>query len=158
MGIRSIEFRGKRVDNGEWIYGDLLQIPEHDVYSIMEQKGNAGHYLIDKNTIGQYTGLKDANGTKIFEGDIFKFNDEVFDSYETDCGTEYDSCEVENYAVVGFCKNTGKFDFIKYKFYNNQVEADLHENHDIEFYDFISELEVIGNIYDNPELLKGASK
>ena len=106
-------------------------------------------------TVGQYTGLTDKNGRKIFEGDIFKFNDEVWESYYTSCGTEYDSYEVKNYGVVGFDEDRSCFDFVQYKFNENSVEADLHENYDIEFADFISELEVIGNIHDNPELLKG---
>ena len=47
-----------------------------------------------------------------------------------------------------------RFDFIKYKFSENSVEADLHENHTIDFSEFVCELEIIGNIHDNPELLK----
>lgn len=156
---REILFRGKRIDNGEWVEGYLFV-----------SKGG-GHYILDTNndgdngyqvrfilvgheTVGQFTGLTDKNGKKIFDGDIFKFSDEVFESYCTSCGTEYDSWEVENYGVVGFCDYSGRFDFVKYKYSENLVEADLHENHSIEFYDFVSELEVIWNIYDNPELLK----
>lgn len=105
-------------------------------------------------TVGQYTGKNDKNGNKIFEGDILKFNDEVWESCYTSCGYEYDSWKVENYGVVGFDEDRAYFDFIKYKFNENSIEADLHENHDIEFADFISELEVIGNIHDNPELLE----
>lgn len=106
-------------------------------------------------TVSQSTGLTDKNGNKIFEGDIVEFDDEVwgFDYY----GDEYGSWEVKNCGIVGFNEDRSCFDFIKYKFTKNSIEADLHENHDIEFAEFISELEVIGNIYDNPELFDGTS-
>lgn len=165
LTMREILFRGKRIDNGEWVEGyyykakyyrtddelcDYITVPHPKEYN-----EPSSHYIVNPDTVGQYTGLKDKNGTKIFEGDIFKFNDEVWESYYTSCGTEYDSCEVKNYGVVGFDEDRSCFDFVQYKFNENSVEADLHENHDIEFADFISELEVIGNIHDNPELLEG---
>ena len=140
-------------------------------------------YEVDPDTVGQFTGLYDSTkwedltigeqayflypesgekrskedwkGRKIFEGDIFKFPDEIFESYYTSCGTEYNSWEAENYGVVGFCEDLGRFDFVEYKFNENAVEADLHENHAIEFCDFVSGLEIVGNIHDNPELLRG---
>ena len=159
---REILFRGKRTDNGKWVYGFF------NGQSILEYRNDKGiitradknthaimrPYPIDIETLGQYTSLTDKNGKKIFEGDIFKFKDEVWESCYTSCGTEYDSWEVENYGVVGFDEDTGRFDFIEYKYNENSVEADLHENHDIEFSDFVDTLEVIGNIYDNPELLE----
>lgn len=161
--MREILFRGKvardcvgvstqrKYKKGTWVFGDL----SHTNYDppLIDQN-NDDPVPVDPSTVGQYTGLTDKNGKKIFEGDIFKFPDEVWESYYTSCGTEYDSWEVENYGVVGFCDYSGRFDFIKYKFSENSVEADLHENRDMEFYEFVSELEVIGNIHDNPELLK----
>lgn len=108
----------------------------------------------DEQKVMQYTGLHDKNGKEIYEGDIVKFDDEVWSSSYTSCGTEYDSCEVVNYGVVGFDEETLRYDFVKYKYNENQVEADLHENHDLEFADFIQEHEIIGNIYENPEVLE----
>ena len=152
MGVRKIIFRGKRADNGEWVYGDLRQYSSGNTaildYAIERM------FSVMPHTIGQYIGLTDKNGRKIFDGDIFKFNDEVWESSYTSCGTEYDSYEVKNYGVVGFDEDRSCFDFVQYKFNENSVEADLHENYDIEFADFISELEVIGNIHDNKELLE----
>ena len=170
--MREILFRGKRIDNGEWVCsGNLIHFNEGDQHFIanLNDKCITTHdendhiiaiedtriYKVIPETVGQYTGLTDKNGKKIFEGDIFKFNDEVWESYYTSCGTEYNSWEVENYGVVGFDEDLEKYDFVKYKFNENSVEADLHENHDIEFSEFVRELEVIGNIHDNPELLKG---
>lgn len=164
--MREILFRGKRTDNGEWVEGYFYRkyFPElpHDRPVIQHQpKYNPKEWIpkymvaeIDPSTVGQFIGLTDKNGKKIFEGDIFKFNDEVWESYYTSCGTEYDSWEVENYGVVGFYEYSGRFDFIEYKFNENSVEADLHENNAIDFAEFVSELEVIGNIHDNPEFLK----
>ena len=157
--MREILFRGKTYD-GEWVegslhreYGETTKDGERKTdYRILGMRGEC-RYIIPE-TAGQHTGLTDKNGKKIFEGDIFKFNDEVWESYYTSCGTEYNSFEVENYGVVGFDEDLGKYSFVEYKFNENSVEADLNENHDIEFADLIADLEVIGNIHDNPELLK----
>ena len=152
--MREILFRGKRTDNGEWIEGTIYRIAEEQNPFIMLVNRHAESHEVETETVGQYTGLTDKDGTKIFEGDIFKFDDEVWESYYTDCGREYDSYEVENYGVVGFFEETARYEFVKYKYNENQVEADLHENHEIEFADFASKLKVISNIHDNPELLK----
>lgn len=158
------EYRGQRADNGEWVEGFYVCIGGKFPYiftGLLDLTGRCTDlecFEVIPETIGQHTGLTDKNGKKIFEGDIFKFSDEIFESYYTSCGTEYNSWEVENYGVVGFCEDTGRFDFVEYKFNENLVEADLHENHDIEFYEFVSDLEIIGNIHDNPELLKGGAE
>lgn len=160
--MREILFRGKSEESGEWMYG-LPDDEYHDAdfpcirpdWRIHSMNDVPGSWKVDPATVGQFTGLTDKNGKKIFEGDIFKFKDEAWSSYYTSCGTEYDSWEVENYGVVGFCDDSGRFDFVRYKFNENSVEADLHENNSIAFADFVGELEVIGNIHDNPELLKG---
>lgn len=164
--MREIKFRGIRTDNGKFVYGYYDCITDnytpknrHYITTLVELDNGeviqVGRYEVIPETVGQYTGLKDNNGNKIFEGDIFKFKDEVWESSYTPCGTEYDSWEVENYAVVGYNEETARFDFVKYKLNENSVEVDLHENHDLEFADFVSELEIIGNIYDNSELLIG---
>ena len=150
--MREILFRGKDIKEN-WHTGLLAHIG--NAWYISNKAGIATAFEVIPSTIGQYTGLTDKNGRKIFEGDVFKFNDEVWESYYTACGTEYNSYEVKNYGVVGFDEDRSCFDFVQYKFTENSVEADLHENYDIEFADFISELEVIGNIHDNPEMLEG---
>lgn len=144
--------RGKREDNGEWVTGYYVKLPEHHI--IFDLDGDVD-YIIPE-TVGRCTGLIDKNGTLIFEGDIFKFKDEVWSSCYTSCGTEYCSWGVENYGVVGFDEEYARFDFVQYKFNENSVEADLHENSDIEFAEFVSNLEIIGNIHDNPEMLSRA--
>ena len=153
--MREILFRGKRTDNGTWAYGYLFCIWERTYLCWGTTNDVPNMKEVLPETVGQYTGLTDKNGVRIFEGDIFKFDDEVWESSYTSCGTEYDSFAVENYGVVGFDEDMARFDFIKYKFSENSVEADLHENHTIDFSEFVCELEVIGNIHDNPELLEG---
>ena len=129
---REIEFRAKRKGNNEWEHGFYYcqkGLNEHYIFPIVETPLYNGIPIITsfvevkEETLGQYTGLKDKNGTKIFEGDIVRYE------YEPD---EYITGIME-YTCCGFhiCTNADIYDFDEY-----------------------CSLEVIGNIYDNPELLQ----
>lgn len=77
--MREILFRGKRVDNGEWVYGNYIHTDCYkEANDYIRQNETFGH-AVDPSTVGQYIGLTEKNGKKIFEGDIVahvKFPDE----------------------------------------------------------------------------------
>ena len=135
--MREILFRGKRTDNGEWVYGDLIQ--NVDCLKIREQEKSikkiAKSYEVDPETVGQCTGLCDKNGKKIFEGDIVRLTDE--------------HNEMEWTAVVAFGNPNGDYNW---GWQLNAIE-EFDGNKDILLWVDMEEsgayCEVIGNIYDN---------
>lgn len=138
MSNREILFRGKRKDNGEWMYGDLLR--EKDVFDVIRTKifeiRGSGYFAKEEiipETRGQYTGFVDFNGTKIFEGDIVAFDDCT--------NTESGYCEQNCRGEVIWDAETGNF----------QVTGRLLA----ESYEVFVNCIIIGNIHDNPDLLKG---
>lgn len=128
--MREILFRGKRTDNGEWVEGDLVQIPYRQWCGIVPQTAHTEVHTIDPETLGQYTGMIDKNGRKIFDGDIVKMGLLCFD------GVRYDITKV----WYGYHNGTRGF------FYGNGRDVLVLSQR---------RAEVIGNAYDNPELLKG---
>jgi uncharacterized phage protein (TIGR01671 family) len=84
---RQIKFRGKRIDDGEWIYGYLADVQEQYGYATINSyfDDKDGHWetcdYVDVNTVGQYTGYNDDEGQEIFEGDLIRYQYEDSDSY-----------------------------------------------------------------------------
>lgn len=72
---REIKFRGKRLDNGKWMVGDLNHLVD-GVYISNDHGSNMAQIYPD--TVGQYTGLKDKNGKEIYEDDILRYNNSTF--------------------------------------------------------------------------------
>lgn len=130
--MRKILFRCKRKDNGEWIYWDMLgRITTHtgkiSRATIKSKYGEHYYYYahqlldkLDRSTIGQYTGMRDIAGKRIFEGDILE-------------GRDYD--EEDGYGVVTW--DDGAFVVS-----NDQLCGTFHDNYNG------FEFEVIGNIHD----------
>ena len=141
--MREILFHGKRVDNGEWVEGDVLQTRYHSghiEYQIMPQTPISSAYPVLSETVGQYTGLTDKNGKKIFEGDIVKCTDTIND--------------FEFNAVVEFGNPNGEYNWgYQLKFISGE-----ESNFDILCWVDMEEtgayIEIIGNIHDNPELME----
>ena len=131
--MREMLFRGKRIDNGKWVYGDLVS----KKYILQGYRLERGYVLpynsfeVIPETVGQYTGLTDKNGKKIFEGDIIKHYYDNTDKSMFDIGVILFDDKVCQF------KRTSR---VNTRYYNIHFEC---------------EYEVIGNIHDNPELLKG---
>lgn len=130
--MRTIKFRGKRLDNGEWVYGDY-HCRAGNVHTIIEMEpdedGKVCYALnqVIPDTVGQFTGLTDQNGEEIYEGDIVA----------NDFGNAY----IVNMAVE-WCAD-GYWAL-------HEIDGD-DTMHFVA--DYLKEIEVIGNIHDNPELM-----
>mgnify|MGYP000366269679 CR=1 FL=1 len=130
--MRTIKFRGKRLDNGVWLYGSLLvshfKDDKKERYFITQFSGNyTFEHEVDPNTVGQFTGMKDKNGKEIYEDDILL--------------DESGAYAVVYYSMGSFCVEFG-------------------EGFDLQYFtDSIHEIcYVAGNIHDNPGLLKGGEQ
>ena len=141
--MREILFRGKRKTNNTWVYGGYIKdITENEIHI-----GDTRLFsTVYPETFGQYTGLKDKNGTKIFEGDIIRMH-YFFQNYDPSTLGAFED-EVNIVGVVK-CELLDGF----------YVET-LDDN-SIGYLQWVQEpseeLEILGNIYDNPELVKERS-
>lgn len=143
--MRDIKFRAKRVDNGEWVYGSLFVDDCYDGetecyieymnYKTLPYKKSV---KVKPETVGQFTELCDKNGKEIYDGDIVKI--------------------LRGSCFIGYAKEG----YLGTVYFNNRICGFelYYSNDDIFDSECISNFrdgycEVIGNIYDNPELLKG---
>lgn len=156
--MREILFRGKRADDGSWVKGFLykheppltcfLPNTKESIEWYIVQTGFANLHMprpvrllkIDISTAGQYTGLTDKNGQKIFEGDIVhQYNEGLDNEYLYDLRVDI--------GRVFWYQEGARFSRTSKLFPNDRPEICAH-----------CEYEVVGNIYDNPELLESSEE
>ena len=156
--MREMLFRGKHVDNGEWVYGLLCRVG--DTYANIVEKSTEVMCTVLTNTIGQSTGLTDKNGKKIFEGNIVRLFDISVGEIVQECGAFGIGCRKQidyDYLASEIAPVTGSNNTPMFCYNDNFVSLlELWWNYNEEG-DEISVIEVIGNIHDNPELLGGES-
>lgn len=148
--MREIIFRGKRVDNGEWVKGfyacvlDTHYIITGRFDSLTNGIINSEAYKVDPSTASQFTGLTDCNGVKIFEGDIIRWHDNtelsVGGQIAEVCFGKYRDAEsvFDDIYPLGF--------YIRFSDKNCVTTSWLDE--------YKNYFDIVGNIYDNPELLE----
>ena len=134
--MREILFRGKRIDNGEWVEGNLFVPDKVDFRKppteiLMGTNIVRISYEVDPETVGQYTGLKDKNGKRVFEGDIL--------------GTRYYYLSPDNVAV----------EVVKWFCNSWVIQEGDHLPTMVEEDEIMPYSEVIGNVHDNKELWGG---
>lgn len=150
--MREILFRGKAINrdkgyhrtkykNGDLIYGLVTRLYDNRFENLpaeMTDINGVSGIEVDYKTIGQYTGLTDKNGKKIFEGDIVTYEDTEAD-YEG-----YHDNVFLNRGEVGISAWDGIY-------FTNRQTVDMNDLYESET---MVDCEIIGNIHDNPELLK----
>jgi len=134
--MRDIKFRGKRLDNGEWVFGSLIISSlmygnKYEIRVLADYEDEEDKtYQVHPSTIGQYIGRKDKNGVEIYERDVLKFPNNDFWT-----GAKVEWFDAELMLVKG--------------------DGCIELNHNDGMYTDRDSAEVIGNIYENPELLEG---
>lgn len=140
--MREILFRGKRLRDGTWVYGNLFIDEKKDKHEILCGYTNYRiAWEVDPASVGQFTGLTDKNGTRVYEGDVFKMD-------EDDIAVVIfkDGCYL--LEVHGICEAWTESGFDECGGGYGIIDCDP-----IDWY-YIHKMEVIGNTHDNPELLE----
>jgi len=140
-----ILFRGKRVDNGEWLFGNI-QVPKPPFDKYFMWDDNQRQREVIPESVGQYIGFKDSKGRMICEGDIYFFE------YEHDKGDE------RHYVVVTWIKEWAMFSFLNDFEYKEYIDAGIEHLDSMTPYSIepedVEKIHYAGTIHDNPELLK----
>ena len=159
--MRGILFRGKRDDNAEWVHGRLLStdviVPEFQYYHVqdnkiidIEENGHFTAYIVTPETVGQYTGLRDKTGKMIFEGDVISAClDKYFPKNETRIVIQWNEYGFFGFNLRYSHYTESQLDSIRIIPGMNPKWLETMES------DFVEKFAVVGNIYDNPELLEG---
>ncbi len=139
--MREIRFRGKRVDNGEWVFG-WVSFQHNRAFIHSDDMPYDNAVEVDPATVGQFTGLKDKSGREIYEGDIVEVNYTV--KY-----IDPDKQDEEHAAITRVYWNDFRASFA----------LEFHKFANDDLYRFVRDkyAEVVGNAHDNPELLEGSA-
>lgn len=139
--MREILFRGKSksINRGEWVYGSFVE--DTDLNACCIRDNSLVYELVDRETIGQFTGLTDKNGKKIFEGDIIR-------AITLDTG-------MECLAVVCFGNFIDENNGDEYIGFYIEFDGIKTTATQLAMEECKNRIEIIGNIFDNPELLEG---
>ena len=141
--MRQYLFRGKRLTNGEWVYGSYVyQYGANTIYFPSGENGFDWCH-IDPETVGQYTGLHDKNGKRIFEGDIIR-----------SCNGKHEAITVIKYGDYRPNMIFGMFAFFGHEPKQSAYGLYCEGEEQCMIFDSPKLLEVVGNIHDNPELLE----
>ena len=141
--MREIKFRGKRLDNGEWVVGSYIEAENRDrsiAHQIVPYKAGLVVREVDPATVGQYTGLKDKNGKEIYEGDLIKAPSGlvytvIFGTWVHDEKKEFPKI-IDKYEHTGWCISL-----------DGNTPCELLDS---EVYSGV----ITGNVHDDPSLLK----
>lgn len=135
--MRTIKFRGKSIDGKEWLYGDLVSSADEKRFAILvNDKESYDECEVDPETVGQFTGLMDKNGAEIYEGDIIGCHNPRIKH------------------LIFYNEKQGRY----MAALNGDIENDFVGVCGLDDSRWNGSKKVIGNIYDNPELLKGGEK
>lgn len=164
---KEIKFRAKRLDNNEFVIGYYLPMVDgsrHFIYLPLDYLNEHSRIEIDPKTLGQWTGLKDKNGKEIYENDLVSIEHIVYQNVE-----QYSSEITESYRYIAKC--ICKYFQGRFVFDNGIICLDINvfwvrgcasgdfvrkkDEYGRYFKDVFTFLELTGNIYENPELLKG---
>lgn len=135
---RVIKFRGKRIDNGAWETGCAVVLRQglRGEEWFISDKMTGYHTSVRRSTVGQFTGMQDRNGKEIYEGDIVKFH-----------FMNSDPCTTKLFPTAKFFGEITTNKYNQWAIFSDGMEIHIENA--------TEHGEVIGNIYDNPELLKG---
>lgn len=143
--MREILFRGKQCDNGEWVVGSLWLYGESaKIFGCLDFPDGADWYEVDPSTVSQFTGLYDKNGKRIWEGDVIKYGSRILTVWWNGEMFQWQAKEKNAFGI-----------------YSGRIDDTDWSNIDLGW--IAAEVacigrmttEVIGNKWDNPELLGG---
>jgi hypothetical protein len=133
--MREILFRGKSVNDSRWVFGNLSDYGDCKTITTVKDFSIIDSCEVIPETVGQYTGLKDKNGTKIFEGDVVNYIE-----------IDFDGPDIKGKGGLRWNDNTASFEI-----FNGLFGVNFCQTCQTLFF----QIEVIGNIHDNPELMGG---